>query len=368
MYLEATSQPKYNSTVYEIQQKLNAIRIKVHGNWSAITPDGLFGQKTKQAVIAFQMYRGITPASGIIGDTTIRYINEVYNTNSQLKRTSQVQKVGGTITEFVSELANVLKDISELVEKQIKIFKSQKVTSKDIDRILRYAFNRPDVNKMRDKFEKMMLTELNKIAKSNNNLALSKKNAVKLREISAAKSQIGKGMLNAQSRSAVEKKLAEQLMDKVIKELESANFKEKITNALKYKGKVTTSGNIVLTVVMLIPLIGDLWELLIASCNGTLTEDLVKKVISNIVSLIEGVLIGIAVAAAVVAIGLVGWVAVLVVLIVSIIVGIILEVIFPDHSNWIAEKIIQACTKISTEFNTLINSSVFQEAARTSFR
>ena len=79
MQLEASSCPKYNPLVQEIQRKLNSIKYRVHGTWPSLNTDGKFGGMTKQAVIQFQIYKNITPVSGIVGDTTFKYINEEYN-------------------------------------------------------------------------------------------------------------------------------------------------------------------------------------------------------------------------------------------------------------------------------------------------
>ena len=76
MYLKASSTPKFDPIVQTIQMKLNAINIKVHGNWPYLQVDGLFGEKTAKAIKAFQAYRNITPISGEIGNTTLYYINE----------------------------------------------------------------------------------------------------------------------------------------------------------------------------------------------------------------------------------------------------------------------------------------------------
>ena len=62
MQLEASSCPKYNPLVQEIQRKLNSIKYRVHGTWPSLNTDGKFGGMTKQAVIQFQIYKNITIA------------------------------------------------------------------------------------------------------------------------------------------------------------------------------------------------------------------------------------------------------------------------------------------------------------------
>ncbi len=76
MEYKKSDNPQFDYVVQEIQNQLNRIR---NGRWAYITPDGLFGPKTEQAVIAYQNSKGITPASGIVGDTTYGYLmNESY--------------------------------------------------------------------------------------------------------------------------------------------------------------------------------------------------------------------------------------------------------------------------------------------------
>lgn len=42
MQLEASSCPKYNPLVQEIQRKLNSIKYRVHGTWPSLNTDGKF--------------------------------------------------------------------------------------------------------------------------------------------------------------------------------------------------------------------------------------------------------------------------------------------------------------------------------------
>lgn len=373
MLLTASLTPKYNSIVQDIQNKLNAIRCRVHGNWSYLQPDGLFGEKTKQAVKAFQSYRNITPISGDIGDTTLYYINEAYSHVPQIRKADsnihqpyQSNQIDWKVIagDFVTRFANVLNDTSKDIESQIKSFKSQKVTSQDVERLMRIFFNRPDVDAMRDKIEANVFTELKKTARGNTNVMHTSINSHSIstqRTIREAQRQVSKGVLNAQNRKAVEKNLAEQLLNKVVEELEGANFKNKITKAIRGKGIPKITGSGILTTVMLLPIGWHFCVWVDAYINGKPNvSNAFNTFIADIISLIEGVLIGLAVGAVIAAIGLVGWVAVVVALVVSIIIGVILEIFFPSHSEWLAEKII-------TSTKNLINSSVFQETARNSF-
>lgn len=88
MYLRYSPHPKFDPNVKVIQQKLNVIKTSVHGNWPYLDDDGLFGPMTKQAVMGYQSYKAITPVSGDVGDTTLRYIQEDYNKVPQLRNVS----------------------------------------------------------------------------------------------------------------------------------------------------------------------------------------------------------------------------------------------------------------------------------------
>jgi len=85
MYIKAETYPKYNHDVYDVQVKLNIIRNNTHGNWTSLKADGLFGPKTQAAVKAFQIYKNITPVTGVVGDTTLKYINEEYRRVPMIK-------------------------------------------------------------------------------------------------------------------------------------------------------------------------------------------------------------------------------------------------------------------------------------------
>lgn len=73
-YYDVSSGLMCEPEVRLMQLRLNSIRNKYHYNWELLEPDGLYGPKTKAVVMSFQKVRGITPASGILGPTTIKYI------------------------------------------------------------------------------------------------------------------------------------------------------------------------------------------------------------------------------------------------------------------------------------------------------
>ncbi|MCC8036757.1 MAG: peptidoglycan-binding protein [Bacteroidales bacterium] len=71
MEFKKSNNPQFDPIVQAIQIQLNRIS---QGRWISLKPDGLFGPNTEKAVIAYQKWRGITPPSGIVGDTTYAYL------------------------------------------------------------------------------------------------------------------------------------------------------------------------------------------------------------------------------------------------------------------------------------------------------
>lgn len=92
MYLTPDQKNKPDSTVREVQSMLNAIRTNYHHSWDYLIVDGIYGKNTARVVKNFQVYRGVTsqmtPSGPILGDTTIKYIRDSYNTVPQLKAAS----------------------------------------------------------------------------------------------------------------------------------------------------------------------------------------------------------------------------------------------------------------------------------------
>lgn len=377
MYLKASDNPEFNPMVQTLQYKLNVIRTQIHGEWSHLATDGLFGKQTKKAVIAFQIYRGIIPISGDIGDTTLKYIDESYNKVPMIQSRLDLRSgnnygidfdLKSFSINFSSQLAGVLNDVSDNLTKQLKWFRSRGVNAKDIDMLLHNMFEKPNVKQMRTEIEKSLFEKLKEVSKKNTNPNYHRVSNVDVLRIREAQRQVSKRILNNQNRMLVEKKLAQNLSDKIVQELESANLKNKISAALKSNGGPKVSGGVVLTTIMLAPMFFHICSLIDACINGKPIEELLNKVVADIISFMEGVLIGLAVAAIVAALGTVGWIAVAIVLVISIIVGIILELIFPNHAAWLAEKVINSTKRIAVEFNALFHSSVFQETAITSYR
>ena len=85
LYYQATSNPPVDEFVRGIQNKLNAIRRSCNGNWGELAEDGRYGRQTANAVKAFQVYKGLTPVSGMLGPTTMEAIDEAYRNRFAVK-------------------------------------------------------------------------------------------------------------------------------------------------------------------------------------------------------------------------------------------------------------------------------------------
>lgn len=156
--------------------------------------------------------------------------------------------------------------------------------------------------------------------------------------------------------------IAKQLYSKCMAEIEKANIAGKIDQMIKKSPKVTKGGSLkgggVLTVISLIPFISDVIVYFYCLLAGLPSEEAGKKVLKDLIDLLEGAIIGAIVTAVVAAIGLTGGVAIIVAVVVCLIIGLIIALFCPEDTilEWIAKEI-----------NKTIHSSVFQEAARTSF-
>lgn len=99
--------------IKDIQTKLNSIRETFHYSWERLTPDGIYGIKTKAVVMAFQKIHGITPASGILGPTTSQYIISINKKN-------QIRQISEQTYGIVSKTVNNIYKIDSIVNKDEK--------------------------------------------------------------------------------------------------------------------------------------------------------------------------------------------------------------------------------------------------------
>ena len=380
MYLKASSTPKFDPIVQTIQMKLNAINIKVHGNWPYLQVDGLFGEKTAKAIKAFQAYRNITPISGEIGNTTMYYINEAYNHVPQLSAnngsTSSIvnnlsfrdllNKLNNFVKDEVFGILNGIQGEFERQAKNIKPFKTPQNSSVVLQRLVnRRLIGNPTLKalqkeikhiwKLQDKIE-ILVSQ----AKGDTNAYnyANRNNISKLRSISQNQSVLAKSQVLIKN----SENIAKQLYSKCMAEIEKINLASKIDQMMKNSPKVTKSGSLkgggVLWAISLIPLASDVLVYFYCCLAGLPSEEAGKKVLKDLISLLEGAIIGAIVAAVVAAIGLTGGVAIVVIVVVCLIIGLIIALFCPEDTiiEWILKEV-----------NKTIHSPVFQEVARTSF-
>jgi len=135
-----TANPPVDPYVRIIQEKLNYIRVShvtlskgftgTPYNWEHLVPDGQYGEKTARVVQAFQSRRGIIPASGILGPTTARFIDEAYNK-------------GGVSNEYVRDIQKKLNHVCNLSIAEDGLWGMETIGAVRLFRNTRGLLNRP---------------------------------------------------------------------------------------------------------------------------------------------------------------------------------------------------------------------------------
>lgn len=361
MLLKASLNPKHDPKVQEIQNKLNAIKYRVHGNWPSLVPDGKFGKQTEQAVIQFQIYKNITPVSGQVGDTTFKYINEEYNYCPMLRASTEKFEAKTDFTQIIAnikdfmkdEMFGILKSIDDEAQSQIKNLSKfddfSKRTPELQNLVNKHLRGNPTLKSLqgtiKNFWEKLERKEfLSQQAKGNTNAynyANGKHSMSKLHQITTAQSQLSK---NNKAILQLEYS-AKQMFNRCVAEVQKFNIRSQIEH-FSHKGQITQKGSLkgggVLLTINLIPIISDfiIWfySKFILKLEAKEEWD---KLVKDIISFIEGVLIGAVVTAVVTAIGLTGGVAVVVVVVVCLIIGLLIALFCPEGSilEWIIKKI-----------------------------
>lgn len=380
MYLKASTNPKFDPAVQTIQMKLNAINSQVHGNWPYLQTDGLFGEKTKQAVKAFQSYRNITPISGEIGDTTLRYIDDSYNHIPQIRASSGSSNSKDSNTDLTAilnkfnafvkdQIFGLLKSIQDEYNSQannLRPYQNAKISSARLQQLInKRLIGNPNLKALQNAVKDIwkhqkIIKSISPNAKGNTNSYNygSRVDSIRLQSVSESQSILSKSNVMLK----YSENTAKQLYSKCMAEIEKANIAGKIDQMIKKGPKVTKAGSLkgggILTAISFIPLISDLIVYFNCVFQGLPSEDAGNKVLKDIIGIIEGAIIGTIVAAVVAAIGLTGGVAIIVVVIVCLIIGLIIAIFCPEDTilEWIAKEV-----------NKTIHSSVFIETTSTSF-
>lgn len=246
MNFKASANPKFDLTVQSIQMKLNAINIQVHGNWPYLQTDGLFGEKTKQAVKAFQVYRNITPVSGEVGDTTLHYINESYNHVPQISSlrsdTKTYYDTKGISDKYpIVKMGDFLKDVIEGLDD---------FTKKEMANVIKMGNQSPQAlqarfNSFATRFNPQMrrLKSLCQKCIDNQNVINTNKETARTRVDSVRtyqeKQQIRNSqrvISNAQSALKIDKTQAKNISFNIVDELKKFDLMSKIDAFLRSKG------------------------------------------------------------------------------------------------------------------------------------
>ena len=140
---EKYSPRKFDSTVQEIQVKLNYIKSRNHicvSKWEILKQDGLYGPKSKDAVVAFKTYFRFTDKSDRLDEYTIGRIRSQYNEISNLTYCvmtatppdSQVYKTVESVSwsERLTVVDKILDCFSSILDAMSETFRT--LTSADI--------------------------------------------------------------------------------------------------------------------------------------------------------------------------------------------------------------------------------------------
>lgn len=400
MYLKAEPHPKYNETVRDIQSKLNAIRVRVNGNWPSLEEDGKFGPKTEEAVKAFQRYRKIT-VSGEVGDTTLYYIYETYRKNMTYisakhsyisanppykysyitERKSYIsakpsESFWDIAINIVDALAGIVKGGSERVAEEIKRckgIKEGKIPVSELRRLGKFLIDdeliKASIEKLEGGLEKKLYKEIEKEAKT----TLENKRHVSYEDRAMhrlAKQELELKKKNMQSASFKKNysKAVDTVLNEFIKRLESLDVARLIDNKIKSlipKGcKVKVSGGGILTALTLMPLAAHFIELVYNSLRDkSMNMECVRKVINDIIQVIIGGVISFIVGTLLASAGVPALLTIIVVAVSGLVFGCVCNVFWP---NW-DERATDWVMGFPNRVFEVLNSPVYQQSVRTSF-
>ena len=361
-------------TVRKIQNTLNIIRNKApKTTWPKLQVNGIWEPDTVAALRKLQEYAQIK-VDGIPGPQTWGSLRTYSSANSFLSAAPEGYTLaqppiqydtrtnsGDNAFEFIARrivapFTSYLKSISDEAVRQMgKLNKpATKITDGDIDRIVRSIFDKPDVNKMRNQFDKEIKDWLKKTSHGNTNAINYRhdtKTVHRAQEIAKAQHILKKSELlgdkvifDSKTINARNHKIFNEVFDKCMKELSQANFSQKISNVLNKLPKapkgIKVNGAGVLGALAVLPIIIDLVKLGYAICTDKPTEALIKKLVTDLIEFVVGTLIFLIVSL-IVGLFAAGSVAIVITIVVVIVISLILACILPeDFYSKCAEKII----------------------------
>lgn len=155
-FYDVTKDNKFDPYVRLIQLRLNSIRDANNYNWEKLSPDGIYGRKTKSVVASIQEKYKLSPVSGILGPTTAKCIIEKdspkikpYYQNSNT--TKNGIKETYNITSYAIGATYTINSAVDVKEKNLAYLFNEwnKVIEQQYDSLLRRISKFPEKKQMR---------------------------------------------------------------------------------------------------------------------------------------------------------------------------------------------------------------------------
>lgn len=349
----ANRNAKHDPLIEKVQRFLNYLRGRYHCNWPSLVVDGLYGNMTADAVKGFQYWK-LSRGNGILDIKTYEQIEKSIMispsktiADSQGNR-SLYDSVDYIAKDIIKPIAEILDTCFGSIDEQLNQLKTKEISSRDLKILARNIFENPNLQSIEKRINREVYDYYKKLAKSNTDIANYRRNKqtnFRLWQISMAQREISNGF-SIQTKNMINKRVLNELLDKAIAELDSANFtkkiEQKINSAIPQIGhNVTVKIPVgkVIKGLLFLPLVIHVIELVKRMKTGESTDDMIKTVIADLIALLEEVVLGVIIAFVVSICGLFGGVAVVVGAIIAIILGVIMMIFFPDYHNVVASKI-----------------------------
>lgn len=275
MFLVPDPKNKPNSTVREVQGMLNSIKVNYHHSWEYLSTDGIYGRKSANAVKKFQEYRGITsqmsPMGPVLGDTTIKYIRDRYNTLPQISASTgnlrpykepfwNTVNVGSVFRDFVTTFDSFLNAQLQYI-KSLRFDNPQGLKTKYFSIVNQFD---PQLKNLKSKLRE----------------ALDTRGRTRVRNNHSAKS----------SRQKLVQELKKfNIVEKIEKQLEAKGISGRIQlNALKGKPTIQIRGGGILQFFVYKDVVLDLCRI-----NEYGTEKWKADIHKHLVQLMDGLIVGV---------------------------------------------------------------------------
>lgn len=358
VYIASPYNP-YDPYVLEVQKKLNILR----KNWLHALPllkeDGYYGPKTAQAVRSFQQIFNIL-SDGKFGPQTRKLLDQKMlqlttgpwikaapslppapastRATASSKRGSIYESCEFVVEKIAKNLADSITGFSEDACNQVIRLRNAKIiTENDVKRIAENMIEKPNLQEMRKSIKKEVKQYLDKWYKKAQKPIASKK--------------FKDAVIQAEEKMVL-RKLKEQVVDKAIIELKSANFTRLLTTETMDAGKTKLSNTgKVLKVLSFLPLAMHICELIIKVNGGEKYDDVLKKILADIFAIVEGVILSFLIGCCIGLVGVTGGLAVVVSLALGIVLCVLLDIILPERSSVLANKLYNCIANVAQKLS-----------------